>query len=284
MGLEVFLVENKLVITLVLYQTEFSKTPSYDYLKRVIIEKKSVYLFIYDNSPEVQDDDVFHLENVQYIHDEANPGLAKAYNAGRQYLMAVQGDLMLLLDQDTLLDECYLETILDLTLNKDVGAYVPIVNSHGRQISPVFSDEYVGGRSELPKVGGYSQRLMSINSGTVLPKETLKSIGQFNLDFPLDFLDHWLFWKIHQAGKKISVLDHQLTHDLSVLDYGKINNKRYESILHGETLFYQKYDQDKFNQHRKHLLLRTIKQFLRVKNRQIWRRTFLEYRSLMKGK
>lgn len=284
MGLEVFLVENKLVITIVLYQTEFSKTPSYTCLKKVVSEKKSAYLFIYDNSQNVQDDEVFHQENVCYIHDGANPGLAKAYNAGAQYLNEIQGTLMLLLDQDTLLGEKYLETLLDLPLDEAIGAYVPIVSSHGRQISPVFSDEYVGGKSELPKAGIYSKRLMGINSGTVIPFTTLKSIGSFNVEFPLDFLDHWLFWKIHQLDKKISVLDHHLAHDLSVLDYQTINSKRYESIISGETLFYKKYEQDKFYNHRRHLLLRTAKQFLRVKNRKIWRRTFLEYRSLMKGK
>ncbi|WP_086313954.1 hypothetical protein A5821_001505 [Enterococcus sp. 7F3_DIV0205] len=276
--------ENKLVITIVLYQTEFSQTPSYDYLKSVIMAKSTVYLFIYDNSPKSHEDELFHLKNVRYIHDGANSGLAKAYNGGSQYLTEVQGDLILLLDQDTMLDEKYLDTLLELKLDAAIGAYVPIVISHGRQISPVFSDKYIGAGSDLPKVGVYSEKIMCINSGTALPKSTLDSMGAFNLAFPLDFLDHWLFWKIHQLNKKISVLEFHLGHDLSVLDYRMISSKRYESIIQGETLFYKNYDQDKFDSHRRHLLLRMVKQFLRVKNRKIWRRTFSEYRSLMKGK
>ncbi|WP_430602160.1 hypothetical protein IGJ02_002435 [Enterococcus sp. DIV0724b] len=276
--------ENKMVITIVLYQTEFSKTPSYDYLKKMLIEKKTVYLFVYDNSENAQEDEVFYLENVCYIHDEKNPGLAKAYNAGAEYLKKIEGDLLLLLDQDTQLDKMYLDTVLDLKLEEKIGAYVPIISSHGRQISPLYSDEYVGRKSKFPEVGIYSDRIMSINSGTILPKTTLTNIGSFNDDFPLDFLDHWLFWKIHELNKNINVLDHHLIHDLSVLDYKTVSSRRYESIIRSETLFYQKYDQDKFYSHRKHLLLRTVKQFLRVKDRKIWRRTFSEYRSLMKGK
>ncbi|MGX7244034.1 glycosyltransferase [Enterococcus quebecensis] len=276
--------ENKVVITIVLYRTNFSQTPSYNLLKNYIVEKKSVYLLLYDNSDKAQDNELFDQENVCYIHDETNPGLAKAYNAGNRYLTEVKGDIMLLLDQDTLLDERYLEKLLCMSLDIAIGAYVPIVSSHGRQISPVFSDKYIGRQSELPTSGSYSKMIMSINSGTALPKETLKSIGMFNLDFPLDFLDHWLFWKIYQLHKKVCVLDYHLEHDLSVLDYRRVNSQRYESIIRAETLFYQKYDQDKLLVHRKHLFLRTIKQFLRVKNRKIWRRTFLEYRSLMKGK
>ncbi|EOL47495.1 glycosyltransferase [Enterococcus caccae] len=275
---------NKLVITIVLYQTEFSKTPSYEYFKKIAMEKNPVNLFVYDNSDNAQEDELFKLENVLYIHDETNPGLAKAYNAGANYLLDIQGDLLLLLDQDTQLNTMYLDAVLDLKLEEDIGAYVPIISSHGRQISPLFSDEYIGRKSKLPKADVYSERIMSINSGTVLPRTTLTELGSFNEDFPLDFLDHWLFWKIHQLNKKISVLDHHLTHDLSVLDYKKISFKRYESILRSETLFYQKYDQSLFYRHRKHLLLRTIKQFLQVKNRKIWRRTFSEYQVLMKGK
>lgn len=276
--------ENKLVITMVLYQTEFPQTPSYQILEKAIKKNTSVYLLVYDNSKEIQENKLFHRENVWYIHDKANPGLAEAYNKGSQYLKEIQGDLLLLLDQDTLLDGTYIETLLNLKVNQAIGAYVPIIHSHGRQISPVFSDQYIGRHSKLPNAGIYSEPIMGINSGTAISKEMLDKIAPFNVAFPLDFLDHWLFWKIHQLNKKISVLDHQLMHDLSVLDYKTVSSQRYESIILAETLFYQKYDQDKFYTHRRHLFLRAVKQFLFVKNRGIWRRTFREYRRLMKGK
>lgn len=284
MGLEVFLVENKLVITIVLYQTAFSQTPSYGLIKKALNENESVYLFIYDNSPEPQVNELFQHAQVRYIHDATNPGLAQAYNAGNQFLSQVQGDLLLLLDQDTLLDDRYLAALLTLTLDEAIAAYVPLVFAQARQISPVFSEDYIGRHSELPKAGIYSQQIMSINSGTALPKTVLKSIGSFNQEFPLDFLDHWLFWKICQLNKKICVLDHHLEHELSVFDYETLSSERYESIIRAESLFYQKYDQNKFYIHRRHLLLRSVKQFFLVKNRNIWRRTFLEYRLLMKGK
>ncbi|MGX7149239.1 glycosyltransferase [Enterococcus ureasiticus] len=276
--------ENKLVITIVLYQTEISQTPSYDYIKEIINKKNFVHLLVYDNSQKPQENELFYYDNVHYIHDETNPGLAKAYNIGIKYFNQIQGGLLLLLDQDSLLDSTYLDTLLTMSLEDEVVAYVPIVFSHGRQISPVFSDQYIGCRSELPKAGIYSQRLMSINSGAVLSKELLKSIGFFNEEFPLDFLDHWLFYEIHQLGKKICVLDYRMEHELSVLNYEKLSSQRYESIIRAETLFYQKYDRNKFHTHRRHLLLRTIKQFFLVKNRNIWRRTFIEYQALMKGK
>ncbi|MFD2306518.1 glycosyltransferase [Enterococcus termitis] len=276
--------KNKLVIAMVLYQTKLAQSPSYTCLSHFIKADKPVHLFIYDNSDQEQEDELFQHSSVHYVHDGTNPGLAKAYNEAKNYCTEVEGDLLLLLDQDTGIEESYLETLLQLNIVKEIGAYVPIVSSHGRQISPVASDRYIGRNSAYPKAGIYSEKLMSINSGTVLPKETLVLLEEFNLEFPLDFLDHWLFWKINQLHKNICVLDEHLTHDLSVLDYSAVSLERYESIIRAESLFYQKYDQDKLAEHKKHLLFRTIKQFLRVKNKNIWRRTFLEYRTLSKGK
>lgn len=284
MGLEVFLVENKLVVTVVLYQTEFSQTPSYALLKKYLSSRKEIFLFIYDNSEKAQTDELFNQMNVTYVHDKTNPGLAKAYNAAIQYLKDVKGELLLLLDQDTLLEEAYFQALFQLEIAKGIGAYVPLIKSHDRQISPVFSKKYINRQSEYPVAGTYLDSVMAINSGTVLPKQTITDIGSFNTDFPLDFLDHWLFWELHRQHKKIEVLNFELNHDLSVLDYRKVSDKRYDSIIHAETLFYTKYDQSKLNSHKKQLLLRTIKQFFCVRNRKIWQRTFSEYVSLMRGK
>ncbi|GGC99083.1 glycosyltransferase [Enterococcus wangshanyuanii] len=275
---------NSLVIAIVLYQTEFAQTPSYSLLRKFLATEKSMHLFVYDNSPKAQEDMLFHEHNVHYFHDETNLGLAVAYNAAKDFCIEVQGDLLLLLDQDTTIKASYIEKLLGLTVTIDIGAYVPIVQSHGRQISPVLSEHYIGRSSTFPEAGIYTEKIMSINSGTALPKETLRLLRTFNLEFPLDFLDHWLFWQLHRLQKKICVLDEHVDHELSVLDYSAVSLKRYESIIQAESLFYQKYEHDKFTEHKKHLLLRTIKQFLRVKNRAIWRRTFSEYRKLSKGK
>ncbi|MHC5229584.1 glycosyltransferase [Enterococcus sp. LJL99] len=271
----------KIVITIVLYENEFADTPSYLLLKK-LLEQGNYSLLIYDNSKHKQTNDFFDNERVHYMHDPSNPGLAKAYNAAKKLLFEINADFLLLLDQDTLLSEDYIAKIEQLHPQNDIGAFVPIVQCKGRQISPVFNDDYVSGQSSFPKAGKY-EAVMAINSGTVLPKETLELLGEFNLDFPLDYLDHWLFWEIGQKQKKIKVLDTILEHDLSVLNYRTVTIGRYESIISAETLFYKKYQIGKFSTYKKHLLLRALKQFLTVKNRKIWHRTVAEYLSLMRG-
>lgn len=275
--------KHTLVIVLVLYKKKLIECPSYNALFYAVTKKKNIHLLIYDNSPEEQVDVLFKNAQVRYIHDPVNPGLAKAYNEGLQLFKEVSAQLLLLLDQDTEIDYPYLDQLTSLEDLETVGAFVPNVFSGERKISPVFSEEYVGGSSSSPEIGKTRQRLMAVNSGTVLTERGLSAIGVFNEAFPLDFLDHWLFWKLYQEQQTIEVLDMTLAHDLSVLDYSKVSLERYESIITAERLFYQTYDKNMLTVHTKHLIKRTIKQFLTVKNRNIWRRTWREYRLLVRA-
>ena len=276
--------ENIMVTVLVVYKENINRTPSYSLLKKFLKEKRNFYLLVYDNSPEKQVDELLGFENVRYIHNQENAGLAEAYNEGIAYLDQVSGELLLLLDQDTELEASYLEFALQLAIQSTIGAYVPRVFSGERQISPVFSEEYVNIKSEKPAVGLSEKRVMAINSGTLLPKETLNIIGRFNVEFSLDFLDHWLFWELYQKNLQVMVLDQTITHDLSVLSHDYVSIERYNEMLIAETNFYKEYDVEQLKRHKKQLFLRTVKQLLLVKNRLIWKRTWREFYQVMKGK
>lgn len=274
--------KNKLLISLVLYQTSFEEAASYQLLDD-LTANKDVYLFIYDNSTHAQKDCLFERETVYYIHDKTNPGLAKAYNQAKEYLKNIEADLLLLMDQDTQLTDSYIQQLINMKKKEDIVAYVPIIYSHKRQISPISTASYVNGQSKVITCGEYYSEIMAINSGTALTKQFLEELGEFNEAFPLDFLDHWLFWKIVQLNKGISVVDNQLEHHLSVLDYKQMSLERYCSILKAETLFYQKYASNHFLSYKKHLRYRLLKQFFLVKNKKIFFKTLSEYVSLMKG-
>jgi glycosyltransferase involved in cell wall biosynthesis len=283
MGLEVILMRNTLATVIVLYQMKLVETPNYQLLKQQL-ERDELTLIVYDNSPIAQEDVLLENENVIYVHDKSNSGLAKAYNTALRYCQENQIDLLLLLDQDTQLPKMYFEVLLTKELNEDVAVYVPLAMARQQQISPVFSHQYIRGASQKVAPGIYEAALMAINSGTVLTLATMNWLSEFNLAFPLDFLDHWFFWQLHQAKKKVEVLNIPIQQELSVLHYSSISLKRYDSIIRAESLFYQKYDKNKCSAHKRHLFLRAMKQFLLVKNRKIWRRTMKECFSLMKGK
>ena len=44
---------------------------------------------------------------------------------------------------------------------------------------------------------------MAINSGTVITAETLRWLEGFSEEFPLDYLDHWFFYQLNQAKKRL---------------------------------------------------------------------------------
>ena len=267
----------KIVVVIVLYQQRFSQSPSFDLLMKAVKEKK-IQLVVYDNSPVKQLEPLLEQDkDISYYHDPSNPGLATAYNYALNH---AQQNIryFVTLDHDSQLTATYFDTLLTIDWTDELVAAVPLVYAGSNQISPVFADRYINRQVEKVDRSQLSQRrIMAINSGAVFSIKFLKEIGGFNLDFPLDFLDHWLFWTIYQFKKTVFILPEKMEHDLSVLDYQKVSGTRYQSILKAENTFYQNYDKEMLPRHRKQLLLRTVKQFLTVRNRKIWRLTLQSF-------
>ena len=265
---------------IVLYKQKWQEIPSRNCLETMVSER-NLTLMVYDNSPEAQRDSFFLDKHVTYVHDASNPGLAQAYNKALK--AATDFDWLLLLDQDTKVTLDYFAEIKNTAPDKDVVALVPRIFSENRQISPVYSEQYIKKTTQHPN-SGVQEKVMAINSASVLRVVFLKEIGGFNLEFPLDFLDHWLYWRIGEAGKKVQILETVLKHNLSVLDYATLPFSRYESILKAERRYYSMYAIALKKQHQNHLFKRTLKQFLTVKNRRFWKRTFAEWHQLIGGK
>lgn len=267
----------KIVVVIVLYQQRFSQSPSFDLLMKAVKEKK-IQLVVYDNSPVKQLEPLLEQDkDISYYHDPSNSGLATAYNYALNH---AQQNIryFVTLDHDSQLTATYFDTLLTIDWTDELVAAVPLVYAGSNQISPVFADRYINRQVEKVERSQLSQRrIMAINSGAVFSIKFLKEIGGFNLDFPLDFLDHWLFWTIYQFKKTVFILPEKMEHDLSVLDYQKVSVTRYQSILKAEKTFYQNYDKEMLPRHRKQLLLRTVKQFLTVRNRKIWRLTLQSF-------
>lgn len=270
----------KIYIVIVLYKQKWVDIPSRDCIEN-LVHRDAVEMLIYDNSPEEQTVSFFEEQSVTYIHNSMNPGLASAYNQALSF--AKDFEWLVLLDQDTKLSSSFFYEIAKAQPTDQVVSLVPRIFSGNQQISPVFSNQYVSKKSIYPKEGSYSE-IMAINSASVLRVSFLKEIGGFNEEFPLDFLDHWLYWKINDVGRKVQILPVKIQHSLSVLDYTTLKFTRYQSILAAERLFYGEYAVALKKQHRRHLLKRALKQFLTVTNRRFWRCTIIEWWHLIGGK
>lgn len=254
-------------VVVVLYNMTFSESPTIMSLNQLLASgafPEIRKILIFDNSE--QGTEPVELEGrFIYYHSKKNVGLAQAYN----YALDQSNDdteWLMTLDQDTKLTKEYLSELISTSseLSETVAAVAPIVTDNERQISPVRSDTLRPLHTELPKKDRvYSKDIMVINSGTAIRTIFLRKLGGYNIHFPLDYLDHWLCWRIFNEHQQIYILSNELEHQLSVLDYkNHMNLSRYLAIIQAEKCYYYLYNKQLLPKYRRQLLLRGCKQFL----------------------
>lgn len=254
-------------VVVVLYNMTFSESPTIISLNQLLASgafPEIRKILIFDNSE--QGTEPVELEGrFIYYHSKKNVGLAQAYN----YALDQSNDdteWLMTLDQDTKLTKEYLSELISTSseLSETVAAVAPIVTDNERQISPVRSDTLRPLHTELPeKDRVYSKDIMVINSGTAIRTIFLRKLGGYNIHFPLDYLDHWLCWRIFNEHQQIYILSNKLEHQLSVLDYkNHMNLSRYLAIIQAEKCYYYLYNKQLLPQYRRQLLLRGCKQIL----------------------
>lgn len=252
-------------MVVVLYNMTFSDSSTIISLNKLLAsaafpEIREVLIF--DNSQKATEPQGLDTR-FTYYHSKENVGLAQAYNYALKN--SVEQDVWFVtLDQDTTLTEAYLQELISSSdkVPDSVVAIAPIIKDQDQQISPVRSDTLRPLHSALPQGNQtYSSDIMVINSATAVRTDFLKKIGGYNLEFPLDYLDHWLSWRIFEEGKEIRSLNVELQHQLSVLNYAEYMNVfRYQTILQAEKCYYSLYATHLFLNYRQQLFLRGAKQ------------------------
>ncbi len=239
--------EPPILAVLVLYQVEASSSVTLVSFSRALNESgltNQFKLLIYDNSPSQSAAPDTMPIPFEFIHDPGNGGLVGAYNAALQVAEHEGIGWLLLLDQDTVINAGYLKTLwlgqIELADNQQCAALVPKLLSKNKVISP--SRVLWGGR--LPPVdktlsGIAPWEIVALNSGTLLRVSAVREVGGFNPAFWLDYLDYWLFNRLHRAGHFVYVLNAELPHELSVNSMGSVPIARYKNILSAEGQFYQ---------------------------------------------
>jgi len=156
-------------------------------------------------------------------------------------------DWILLLDQDTDLPVSFLPQLAEAgrtLLNEElIAAVVPKIRSRGKLVSPTRPSALRRQKPLDPECSGLVMGpLTAINSGTMVRVSFIGLLGGFERVFWLDFLDHWLFNRICNAGKCVYVLNAVLDHHLSIENYtSDVSETRYRNILASETIFIRTY-------------------------------------------
>lgn len=277
----------KVTMVVVLYKLKPEESKTFHTLKHIMNSTnsplKDIELILYDNSPTKHDFTPSQIEGIHitYYHDPRNLGIASAYNYAWSAAKENNSHWLLLLDHDTELTLEYFKSILTINdVPDNVAAVVPKINSENTMISPVYSNSLRPLKGERPTPGVQNQPVMAINSGALISVAFLDEINGFNQDFALDYLDHWLFYKIYEKGLKVYLMDVELEHELSVMDYTRVSLQRYQSILNSEVNFYQNFKTDLLPKYRIQLIKRFFKQLLTVKNKEIAKQTLKKIFSL----
>jgi GT2 family glycosyltransferase len=264
----------KKTIVIVFYNQDIETSKTFQTLinnsRGILLEDISIIL--YDNSPNSLgfDHKKYNDINISYKHDSRNLGIATAYNYAWSIAKTNGSDWLVLFDHDTDVTTEYVQQMLEVNkVDQDIASVVPIISCEGAVISPVFSDTIRPLQQERPTVGVQQKPIMAINSGSLIKVSFLNQINGFNESFPLDYLDHWIFFEIYSKGYKVQVLDVSLEHELSVMDYSRVSLNRYKSIIDSESFFYQNYQKELLPAYRTQLFKRLIKQLLIVKNKRI---------------
>lgn len=234
----------------VLYNKKISESKTISTLREATKYKLpfNIHILIYDNSSQKSLDD-FSIGSweVEYYHNYLNPGICEAYNYALCKAQEKQFDWLFLFDDDSTISASYLEQMFNSVKDnfvKEFVVYVPRVICNSKIVSPIFRRNGLAYpiRSVDPKSFGAFSGLMAINSCCLFNVGFLAQIGGFNSDFPLDYLDHWLFSKLSSVDKKVWVVDVDVSHSLSVENFSDaVSIERYKSIAESEGLYYGKY-------------------------------------------
>lgn len=236
-----------ILAVLVLYRMEASRSPALMSFVQGVGEAgltSRFKLLIYDNSPSSSSlPDVMPLVS-SYIHDPTNGGLTEAYNTALRLAEEEGQEWLLLLDQDTVITASYLKEIWQLLFGLPdklrCVVLAPKLLAENEIISP--ARVLWGGRlSPVDKalIGIAPWEIVALNSGALLRVSAIRKLGGFNPEFWLDYLDHWIFNRLHHAGYLVYVMSAELQHKLSVRNMADMPIARYKNILLAEGRFYR---------------------------------------------
>ncbi|MFC0875924.1 glycosyltransferase [Saccharicrinis sp. FJH2] len=204
----------------------------------------SINILIYDNSPYFQEYEEDEVNEIIYIRDSSNSGVAKAYNKGLQICIERKIPWILLLDQDTILDESFFkkteQSLLENEGDSNIVCFIPkIFSRSGKMLSPMkLKKGGLVGSIKNMNFGIQCNNATGLNSGTLLRVSYLRKIEGFNEQFGLDMLDHWLFREINKSGYVVFLTQAEIQHNLSVMNFEKeMSPDRYRNLLLSERIF-----------------------------------------------
>lgn len=218
---------NSLCAIIVLYKVQLEESLAFKTLQESLrkIDKK-MNLVIYDNAPYSYQNRDYDEFIIKYIPDSNNSGVSRAYNQGCKYAEIVGCKYILLLDQDTALNDDFIQNSLECLL-LDVHLVAPLLtNGEGTVLSPCGF--YLGRGHSLPmkkyKIGYNKIRYRNfLNSGIIISVSLFKKVGGYNEMIPLYYSDFNFICRAKKYITQYYISENICLHDMASADYSNVS-------------------------------------------------------------
>lgn len=267
----------KILIVIVLYNTELKDSTTYNSLKKSLKFCSLTWeLLIFNNSKEYK---IISDIASEIVNSEQNCMLAGAYNYALEFAKSKNIEWLLLLDQDSeITDEYFIklsETLSNKQITENTVSIIPFLIENVRIISPHKNIFFQLIRSPINYTGLLKGHITALNSLTLLRVEFISQIGGFSYKFPLDMLDYWIYYQIYKKNKLVYLLDLKVQHHLSVNNFEKnMTVERYQQIIFSEKQFIKEFGILEQFAYKCKLFFRTLKQFLFLRDKRYSKITF----------
>lgn len=203
-----------------------------------VLTERCAGLIVYDNSKCAQiegESSLFH-----YHFSGENVGTAGAYRYALEYAKKRNIDWLVLLDQDTVIDEQQIKKIDQLMsrpIDANVGVRLPHIRQGSKHISPCNVDDFGGMKANGIKLPKRCQ-ISGISSGAIVRIDLFMDIFKsMPRKLWLDYVDHWMYLACQRKGFRLEILDLTFEHELSINDLSSLSAIRIRSILEGERIY-----------------------------------------------
>jgi GT2 family glycosyltransferase len=263
--------ENSIIIVIVIYNVNLEDCITFKTLINYISNSNLIYdLIIFNNSNEIK---IPQNKSYKVVNSNENKKLSGAYNYALSYARENDKDWILLLDQDTELTEDYFSKLTlyfnSTPLNSEIVSIIPFLIENSKTISPHKIGLFNFKDSKVINPGIQHEHITAFNSLSLLNVEFMLSLGGFNIEYPLDMLDHWYYLQIYNCKKKVYVLDTYIEHKLSLSSYeNNVSIERHRSILKAEKAFTKELGRTHYLLYKIKLTIRLISQFIFFKDKR----------------
>ena len=151
--------------------------------------------------------------------------MAKAYNYVINRIEINDNNYIIMLDDDTLLNEDYFNKVFEkISLDSESDILFPIVRSNGKIISP----SNVSNKGRVKPIKKIEKLILenstAINTATVIKTSVFKKIT-YNEKLFLDYVDHEFLMRIRKNNYKINLVKIQISQNFSRFQMNDLNKE-----------------------------------------------------------